>query len=122
MIGLGIDLDEVGAATWAIICSEYGEHTLVEHFDPLCRAVEPISNHHCEVQVLGVFNISLEASLEIIFMGFDLGFKSGDTFFEMPLLFNMALLSNSDGADQRGCNPTECNCVNVGLYSKSCSD
>jgi hypothetical protein len=47
--GLGINLDEVGAAARAIVHSEYGEHTFIKHFDPFGRAVESIADGHSEV-------------------------------------------------------------------------
>jgi hypothetical protein len=119
---LSIDFDKMGVATWAIICSEYGEHTLVEHFDPFCGVVGSIADCHGEVQILGVFNIPLGASLEVFFISFNPGFKPGDLFLEVPLLFNMALFPSSDGGDQGGCNPMEGDCVNVCFHDKGGSD
>jgi hypothetical protein len=119
---LSIDLDEMGAATWAVICSEHREHTLVEHFDPLCGAMEPVANYDSEIWVFGVFNIPFGASLEVVFMSFNLGFKLGNLLFEMPLLLNMALLPNSDGTDQGGCNSMEGDCIDVGFYGEGSGD
>jgi hypothetical protein len=111
--GLSIDLDEVRAATWAIICGEYGEHTLVKHLDPFCGAVKPVADCYGEVWVLSVFDIPLRALLEVIFIGFNLGFKSGNSLLEMPLLLDMVLFPNSDSTDQRGCNSMEGDCIDV---------
>jgi hypothetical protein len=58
--------------------------------------VQSIADGHGEVGILGVFNIPLRASLEIFLIGFDVGLKSGNLFFEVPLLFNMAFFPNSD--------------------------
>jgi hypothetical protein len=80
--------------------------------------MEPIVNYHQEVGILGVFDIPLRASLEVVLVGFNLGLKLGNPLLEVPLLFNMVLLPNSDGTDQRGGNPTEGNHVDVSFYGE----
>jgi hypothetical protein len=96
---LSIDLDKVGAAARAIICSEDREHTLVKHFDPFGGAMKPVANGHSEVQILGILNIPLRALLEVVLVGLNAGFKLGDLLLEISLLLDMVLLPNSDGTD-----------------------
>jgi hypothetical protein len=55
-------------------------------------------------------------------MGFDVGFKMGDFFFEVPLLLNMALFPNSDDTDQRGGNPSESDYINVSFHGEGYGD
>jgi hypothetical protein len=60
--------------------------------------------------------------LEVVFVGFNIGFKVGNFLFEISLLFNMVLLPNSDSTDQGGCDSMECDCVDISFYSEDCSD
>jgi hypothetical protein len=60
--------------------------------------------------------------LEVVFVGFNVGFKVGNLLFEVPLLLNMALLPNSDGTDQRCSDASECNGINVSFYGKGCGN
>jgi hypothetical protein len=119
---LSIDFDKVGAAARAIICGEHREHTLVKHLDSFGRVMESVADGHSEIWVLGVFNIPLGALLEVVLVGLDMGFKSGNLLFEVSLLLNMVLLPNSDGTDQRGGNPSEHNCIDVSFHGKGCGD
>jgi hypothetical protein len=120
--GLSIDLDEVRATARAIVYSEYGEHTLVEHFDPFGGVMEPIADGHCEIWILGIFNIPLWTVLEVFFIGLDTGLKAGNFFFKVSLLIDMALLPNSDSTDQRGGNLLEYDCIDVSIHGKGYGD
>jgi hypothetical protein len=60
--------------------------------------------------------------LEVVLVGLNTGFKLGDLLFEISLLLNMVLLSNSDGTDQGGSNPSECDYINVSFHGKGCSN
>jgi hypothetical protein len=119
---LSVDFDNVGVAARAVICGEYREHTLVKHFDPFGGAMESVAKGHGEIRVLSIFNIPLGASLEVVLVGFDIGFELGNLFFEVSLLLDMVLLPNSDGTNQRGGNPLEHNCVDVSFYGEDCGD
>ena len=46
---LGIDMEDVGGAAWAIISGKCRDHTVVEHLDPLDRSVDAVATADGEV-------------------------------------------------------------------------
>ena len=84
--------------------------------------MESVANCYGKVWVFGVFNIPLRVPLEVVFMGFDAGFKMGNLFFEVSLLLDMALLSNSDGTDQGSGNPLKCDGIDISFHGEGCGD
>ena len=97
---MGIDFDDVGGISGAVVFGETGHRTLLQLFDPLDLSLKAVADVDGEAWILGVENIPLGASLEGIGVGFDKVFKSVDSGVELPYFSRVIIFSLLDRFEQ----------------------
>ena len=89
---LGIDFDDMGGVSRAIVFGEAGHSALLQVFDPLDFSLKSVADVDGKPGILGVVNIPLGASLEGVGVGFDEVFKSVDPGIELSHLGSVVVL------------------------------
>ena len=99
--GLGINFDDVGGVSRAIVFGEAGHSALLQLLDPLDFPLEPVADVDSESRIFGVEDIPLGASLEGVGVGLDEVFESVDSGVELAYLGCVIVFSLFNCFEQR---------------------
>ena len=98
---LGINFDDVGGVSGAIVFGEAGHRTLLQLFDPLDFSLKAVADVDSEARIFGVENIPLGAALEGVSVSLNEVFESVDPTVEFPYLGHVVVLPLFDSLEQR---------------------
>ena len=96
---LGVNFDDVGSISRAVVLGEAGHRTLLQLFNPLDFSLKAIADVDGEARVLGIENIPLGASLEGVGVGFNEIFESVDSSVELAYLGRVVVFPLFDGSE-----------------------
>ena len=98
---LGVDFDDMGGVSWAVILRKTGHRALLQLLDPFDFSLKPIADVDGETWIFGIEDIPLRAALEGVGVGFDEVFKSIDPRIELAYLGRVVVFSLFDCLEQR---------------------
>ena len=98
---MGINFDDVGGISGAVVLGEASHSALLQVLDPLDFSLKPIADVDGESRILGVEDVSLWASLEGVGMGFDKVLESVNSGIELAHFSCMVVFSLFNCFEQR---------------------
>ena len=98
---LGVNFDDMGGVSRAVVLRETGHRALFQLLDPFDFSLKPIANVDGETWIFGIEDIPLRAALEGVGVGFDEVFKSIDPRIELAYLGRVVVFSLFDCLKQR---------------------
>ena len=104
---MGVNFDDVGGVSRAVVLGEASHRSLFQLFDPLDFPLKTVADIDGEPWVLGIEDISLGASLEGVGVGFDEVFESVDAGVELSYFGHVIVFPLFDCFEQCLGNPLQ---------------
>ena len=119
--GLGVDFDDMGGVSRAVVLGEAGHRTLFQLFDPFNFSLKAVADIDGEPGIFGVKDIPFRASLKGVSVGFDEILKSIDPSVELAHFGHVIVFSLLNCFEQRFSDALQGVGVEVGAAVKDVS-